>query len=91
MQSPRRFAPPAGFLSGASFVEAVADSCALVWGNGTRVPCPDVTLSRALRLVARGTWVELPAAPARGRKGNRLAVAADADPYRGRTAVHTCC
>jgi hypothetical protein len=58
--SSRRFAPPAGFHCGALHVEATAEGCDLVWGNGSRVPCPGVTLARAIRLVARGTWVELP-------------------------------
>ena len=62
----RRFAPPAGFLCGATHLEVTAAACELVWGNGSRVPYPGVTLARALRLVARGTWEELP--PARPRR-----------------------
>ena len=64
--SSRRFAPPAGFLCGATHLEVTADACELVWRNGSRVPYPGVTLARALRLVARGTWEELP--PARQRR-----------------------
>jgi hypothetical protein len=55
----RRFAPPTGFLCGACHLEVFAGQSELVWANGSRVPLPDVTLARALRLVARGTWVEL--------------------------------
>ena len=64
----RRFAPPGGFLSGALYLEASDGACSLVWGNGSRIPCPEITVARALRLVARGTWVELPAARFRRRQ-----------------------
>jgi hypothetical protein len=59
--SSRRFAPVAGFLCGAAHLEATGEGCALIWRDGSCVPYPAVTLARALRLVARGTWVELPA------------------------------
>jgi hypothetical protein len=61
----RRFAPPTAFLCGACYLEVFAGRSELVWANGSRVPLPDVTLARALRLVARGTWVELRASPDR--------------------------
>ena len=88
----RRFAPSTGFLSGASFLEVADDSGALVWADGTRVPCPEVTLPRALRLVARGTWAELPLP--RGRTAPRLAPTVDkrpraASPERSGTVAPT--
>ncbi len=64
----RRFAPPGGFLCGAAHLEVTAAACDLVWANGVRVPYAGVTLARAVRLVARGTWVELPADRVRRRK-----------------------
>ena len=57
----RRFAPGTGFLCGASYLEIAGDTCMLVWPDGSRVPWPAVSLVRALRLAARGPWVELPA------------------------------
>lgn len=65
----RRFAPPGGFLSGAlwaQFDDGVF--VGLVWRG--RLPervGRDVTLARAVRLVQRGTWEELPPPPRPGR------------------------
>lgn len=59
---PRRFAPPRGFLCGARFAEVdAAGRVWLVWPDGARLPDRKLTLSRCLRLVRRGQFVELPA------------------------------